>query len=149
MFPQIFKPYPVGNPWREMDRLHREMNRLFDHSRRQATDVAPGYPAMNIWTNEDGVAVTAELPGVHPETIDLSVVGDTLTISGSRQVNGLPEGASYHRRERKQGKFSRTFQFPFAVDSEGVEAKFEKGVLHISLPRAETTKPKKIPVVAG
>ena len=141
--------------WGEMERLRREMNRLFaDWSPRPGWGAAPAYPAMNVWTNEEGVVVTAELPGVAPEDMDISVVNETLTVSGTRQPELVRqpdevEGATYHRRERGQGKFTRSFQLPFRVESDQVEASFERGVLTIALPRAQEDKPKKITVKAG
>ena len=139
-----------ANPgWREMDRLRREMDRLFaDWSPRSGWNAAPAYPAMNVWTNEDGAVVTAELPGVAPEDIDISVVNETLTITGTRQPETV-EGATYHRRERSQGRFTRSFELPFRIESDQVEASFERGVLHITLPRAEADKPKRITAKAG
>jgi HSP20 family protein len=101
---------------------------------------------MNVWRNEEGVVITAELPGLKPEDIDISVVGDTLTLTGSRQAEELGENVKYHRRERGSGKFTRTFQLPFGVEADKVEATFEKGLLHIFLPRAEAEKPRKITV---
>jgi HSP20 family protein len=135
------------SPWQEMERLRREMNYLFDRSfagREELT--APGYPSLNIWTSEDSAVVTAELPGLNPEDIDISVEGDTLSLSGNRQPEVPQEGGTYHRRERRHGKFSRAFRLPFQVEPDKVEAIFEKGVLHISLPRAEEEKPKRIAV---
>ena len=139
--------YGFVTPWQEMERLQREVNRLFSDSFSLAGGrTAPGYPAMNVWTNEDGVVLTAELPGLSPDDINISVVGDTLTLTGSRNVDDLPEGAKYHRRERNFGKFSRSFQLPFSIEVDKVEAVFKNGVLHLSLPRAEAEKPKKIAV---
>jgi HSP20 family protein len=136
------------SPWREMRRLQHEMDRLFERER-TGLAAAPCYPAMNVWTNEDGAVVTAELPGVNADEIEISVVNDTLTVSGERQPEDVGEGGTYHRRERACGRFTRSFQLPFAVETGKVEATFEKGVLHISLPRAEADKPKKIAVKAG
>lgn len=139
--------YNSMNPWREIEQIQREMNRLassmntFNRSR-----VAPGYPAINVWANEEGVAVTAELPGVKPEDINISVVGQTFTLSGTRQPDDLKDGERYHRRERRHGKFTRTFELPFGVEADQVEAVFDKGVLQVSLPRAEEEKPRKITV---
>jgi len=139
--------YGIRTPWREMERLQRDLNRLFSDSfSRAGGRVGPSYPAINVWTNQDGAIVTAELPGVNPEDIDISVVGETLTLTGSRQPNALQDGEKYHRRERNFGKFSRTFQLPFQVVANKVEATFKNGVLHISLPRAEEDKPKKITI---
>ncbi|HDQ72581.1 MAG TPA: Hsp20/alpha crystallin family protein [Chloroflexi bacterium] len=134
------------SPWREMERLRREMNRLFATA--PAGRVAT-YPALNIWANEDGALVTAELPGVDPEAIDISVVGDTLTLKGSREPEAADEEQTYHRRERGYGSFSRSLQLPFSVEANEVDATFEKGILQINLPRAEADKPKKITVKAA
>lgn len=139
--------YGFKSPWREMERLHREVNRLFsDTFALTGGRTAPGYPAMNVWTNDEGAVITAELPGVEPDDIDISVINDTLTLTGSRRPNKLEAGEKYHRRERGYGHFTRTFQLPFQVEANKVEAIFEKGVLHISLPRAEADKPRKISV---
>ena len=147
MFRRPFGYYGYRSPWQEMERLRREVDRLFSDSFTVSGGrTAPSFPAINVWANEDGAVVTAELPGVNSEDIDISVVGDTLTLSGERQPEELGEGDKYHRRERGYGKFNRAFQLPFKVDSDKVEAMFEKGILHLSLPRAEVDKPKKIAV---
>jgi HSP20 family protein len=153
--PRRRSTWPTSSGWREMDRLRREMDRLFaDWPTHSGWTAAPAYPAMNVWTNEEGVVVTAELPGVAPEDMDISVVNETLTVTGTRQPELVRqaeevEGATYHRRERSQGRFTRSFQLPFRIEGDKVEAAFERGVLHIHLPRAEADKPKKISVKAG
>jgi HSP20 family protein len=149
MFRPSFSRYGSADPWQEVERVQREMNRLFSNFYASPrTRVAPSFPAMNVWANQESAVVTAELPGVNPEDIDISVVGETLTLTGSRTPEELKEGEKYHRRERGQGKFTRTFQLPFPVEADRVEAVFDKGVLHISLPRAEADKPKKISIKA-
>jgi HSP20 family protein len=131
-----------------MDRLQREMNRLFDDSYPTRFRPAPAYPAINVWTSEEGLQVTAEVPGVSPKDIDISVVGDTLTLSGVREPDKLKEGARYHRQERGYGNYSRSLQLPFSVNVDKVEATFKNGILSIILPRAEEDKPKKITIKA-
>jgi len=131
---------------REMDQLQREMNRLFERTYPRRYRMAPSYPALNVWASEDGAIVTAELPGIDSEDIDISIVGDTLTLSGDRKPDELEEDVRYHRRERGVGRFSRSIQLPFNVDKEAVEATFDKGVLRIQAPRIEEDKPKKITV---
>jgi HSP20 family protein len=144
-----FGRYSLANPWREIDHVQREMNRLFSSLYNSPrTQMTPSFPAMNVWTNPDGAVIMAELPGVNPEDIDISVVGETLTLTGFRPQEELKEGEKYHRRERSFGRFTRTFQLPFSVETDRVEAVFDKGVLHISLPRAEVDKPKKIAIKA-
>jgi HSP20 family protein len=134
--------------WREADRLRREMDRLFENSfPRVQRHRAPGFPAINVWTNdEEGIMVTAELPGFVPEDVDIAVTADTLTLSGRRQPKEMPPTARYHRRERSYGEFSRTFQLPFSVNRDQVKATIEKGVLQIVLPRADAEKPRQIKV---
>jgi HSP20 family protein len=129
-----------------MDRLQHEMNRLFDAYTPSSLRRAPGYPAMNIWTNEEGLVLTAEVPGVAPQDIDISVVGETLTLSGERKPDELKEGSRYHRQERGYGKFARSVQLPFPVDVSAVDATFKQGVLFVTMPRAEEDKPRKIAV---
>jgi HSP20 family protein len=77
------------------------------------------------------------------------VITNTLSVSGSRKRYELGEGERYHRRERGSGDFTRSFQLPFEVEAAGVEATYEKGLLRITLPRAEEDKPKKIAIKAG
>ena len=146
MLRRPFYGYSFTNPFREMERLQRDMNRLFDDFSRSGGRTAPSYPAINVWTNEEGAVVTAELPGLSPDDLDIAVVGDILTLTGERKAAELPEEAKYHRRERSFGKFSRSFQLPFNVEVDKVEAVFKNGILHLSLPRAEVEKPKKITV---
>jgi HSP20 family protein len=136
---------PRRSVWREVDRLQREMDRLMRLSTR---DSAPAFPPLNVWSGQDGALVTAEIPGVTPDELDISIVGESITLSGERQDGQLAEGERYHRRERGNGRFDRTLQLPFRIDPERVEASFKHGVLHISLPRAEDDKPKKISIKA-
>jgi HSP20 family protein len=140
------RPYRYRSPWREMERLRRDMNRLVSGISDQDAVATPGYPSINVWTSEDGAVVTAELPGVEASDIDISVVGDTLTLSGSRGSDELDEGGTYHRRERRHGRFTRAVKIPFPAEPDGVAAVFEKGVLTISLPRLEADKPRRITV---
>ncbi len=148
MFGRSF--WGLTSPWSEMERLRREMNRLFaSFPTISGARIAPGYPAMNVWMNEEGAVVTAELPGIDPEKLDIAVVENTLTLSGERKPLELAEGDVYHRRERGYGKFTRSFQLPFNVEANNVQAVYEKGVLRITLPRAEADKPRKIAVKAA
>jgi HSP20 family protein len=132
-----------------MERLQREMNRLFDSYSTDRQRSAPSYPAMNVWTKDDEAVLTAEVPGVTPEDIQISVVGETLTLSGERPAIDLDEDARYHRRERGYGRFTRSVQLPFRVDADAVAATFKNGILHVNLPRAEEDKPKRITVKAA
>jgi HSP20 family protein len=131
--------------WDEMERLQREINRLCESVDRGWTP-AGGFPAVNVWMNDEGAVVTAELPGVEVKDLEIGVVGETLTVSGERKLEDLPKDAVYHRQERGAGKFTRTVDLPFQVDGARVQATLEKGILRILLPRAEQDKPRKITV---
>ncbi len=134
--------FPQTSLWRDVARLQEEMNSLLSRS----LSTPAGFPAVNLWTGEDSAIVTAELPGVVLDDLDITVVGDTLTIRGNRNRDEVGEGATYHRRERGFGRFIRVVQLPFRVESEQVEATFKNGVLSIILPRAFADRPRKIQV---
>ena len=105
------------------------------------------YPPVNVWEESEVYHVEAELPGVLREYLNIQVTaGNVLTISGERKEESL-EGC-WHRRERGAGKFSRALTFPVALDPDKVEAKLENGVLHLSLPKAEAARPRRITVKA-
>lgn len=134
---------PMG---REIERMEREMNRLFGDM--YAGRGRSAAPLINIWVNEaeEDILLTAELPGMLPEDIDIAVAGNTLTLSGTRAEVDVPENGIVHRSECACGEFSRALRLPFMVDAGKVKAEFRKGVLQITLPRAEADKPKKITV---
>ena len=145
----MYKRYRMPTIWREMDQLQREMNRLMGYSYGKRPLSPLSFPAINIWTNEDEMILSAELPGLKAEDIDLNITADGLVLTGERSPAQVEEGARYHRRERSHGKFSRSIQLPFMVDPGKAKAVFKNGILEISLVRAEADKPKKIAVKAG
>lgn len=110
---------------------------------------SPAYPAVNVWQGTDSAAVTAELPGVAPEDLDISVKNNVLTIAGERKPPEAEGDATWLRRERAYGRFSRIVQLPFRVDRDRVEARFENGVLQIELHRPEEDKPRRIDIRAA
>jgi HSP20 family protein len=136
--------------WQELDRLRRDMDRLFETgSPRWQRTRSSAFPAVNMWTkDDDGVIITAELPGVAPDDLELSVTGDTLTLSGKR-MRGDDENNQYHRQERVFGSFTRTIQLPYSINQEKVEASLQNGLLKLTLPRAEAEKPKQIAIHAN
>jgi HSP20 family protein len=129
--------------WLELDRMQREVGRLSEGT---SIPYSQSFPSINLWAGEDAVMATAEVPGISPESINISVEGDLLTISGSRIVEELREGEKYHRQERPHGTFSRKVRLPFRVDGNKVNASYEKGILNVMLPRVEDDKPRKIAI---
>ncbi len=132
--------------WRGMRDLQNDMEFLLGGTR---GPIRKQYPMINAWVNEDGLIVSAELSGVDPEEMDISVVGDTLTLSGTRNGEDLPDGAEYYHRERDHGEFTRSLNLPFKVDVDEVEASFVNGILKLELPRLPEEKPKKILLKSG
>ena len=133
------------DPFREMRRLHREMDRLMSAG---AASGGAGFPAMNVHAGPDGVAITAEMPGVARDDLEISVHRDTVTLRGERR-NAVEGAKGYHRRERGTGRFTRTLGLPYAVDPEQVEARLADGVLELSLRRPESDKPRRIEITAS
>jgi HSP20 family protein len=144
LWPRVMRDLWGWDPWGEMRRLQGEMssalNGLWSPLARRV------FPAVNVWAGRDDAVVTAEVPGIRPAELDVQVVGDTLTVTGEREAERLPEGQDYLRQERPAGHFSRTIQLPYRVDPDKVEATYAKGVLRITLPRLEADKPKQINV---
>ena len=116
------------------------MNRVFGALRPGASRE---FPPINLWTGQDGVLVTAEVPGVSLDDIDITVHQNTLTLKG-KIAPEAPEDVTFHRRERSYGSFGRTVSLPYRVDPERVEASARNGILTITLPRPEADKPKRI-----
>lgn len=130
-------------PWSDFNRVQSDLGRLFDGF----AGTTRTYPAINIWTGEEGVILRAELPGFDTESLDLSIHGKTLTLKGQRQTVGKEEeNRRYHRRERKSGEFIRTVALPYTVENDEVSAHFENGILEVKLPRAKAELPRKIEV---
>lgn len=139
-------------PFNEMVSLRDAVNRLFEDSfiRPGAWPLPFEAAALSIPTDvietKDNVVVKMSAPGVKPEDIDISVVGDTLTIEGETKSEEQFEEGSYIRKERRFGSFQRTFSLPTSVTSDKAKAEFENGVLTLTLPKAEEAKPRSIKV---
>ncbi len=112
-------------------------------------EMEPGFPLLNIWSGPEDVLITAEIPGVDPSQIDISVTGDTLTLRGERVVEPTGKDHIPIRRERESGRFVRTLQLPFRVNNDKIDARYSSGVLHLTLPRPQEDKPRKISVKAS
>lgn len=137
-----------------VNRLRSEMDRLFDQHFQPASVfgqfAAPwerAFPALNVWEDEQNLFAEAEVPGLSLEDIELTVVGNELAIKGKRSPDER-EGVTFHRRERGVGAFTRTLRMPVEIDAERVAATLEHGVLTVTLPKAETAKPRRIEVRA-
>lgn len=133
-----------ADPMQEFNRLYGDMDRLFGNRSERLT-----FPRINVWSNQDETVVSAELPGVDPKDIKLTVKDNDLTIEGERTSEPLAESDIQVRRERPTGRFIRNLRLPFEVEADKIVARYEHGLLKVRLPRREATKPRKIEVAVG
>ncbi len=136
--------------WDPLRELQREMGRLFEGlDPFQPLRHVRQYPPLNVYDAGEGYILSAQLPGLAADDVELSITGETLTMRGERK---RPEGVkddSYRRQERPMGRWSRTITLPDRVDSAGVSASFTNGILTVHLPKAENAKPRHITVNTG
>ena len=137
-----FNSAVVVNPFmRDFDALFRELTQPV---RRQAP--RERVPAADITESESGVTLRLDIPGVEAKDIQVKVENDVLSVQAERKAEKQPEGVTVHRQERGFGVFARTFALPETVDASKVEARYENGVLTLTLPRREESKPRVIEV---
>jgi HSP20 family protein len=146
------------DPLREFDQLRREVDRAFSNlgiDARFRNAFLPGraaraYPLVKMWGDADKVVVEALAPGVSPDTFEINILRNQLTVSGEKSrtpENIKPE--QYHRSERAAARFVRTLALPSEVDDTRVTAEYRNGILRLTLPKVEAAKPKKITVKAA
>ena len=144
-------PWP-DDPWASFDELRRGMDALFGRrGAGVAFQAAPGaYPPVNLYESEDGYVLTAELPGVRSEDVEVMLEGHRLVLRGERRIE-IPKDdrTSIHRLERPSGRFRRAFELPADVDAEKVEAVHRHGVLVLRLPRSAAARPRQVAVQTG
>lgn len=142
------------DPVREMSQMRRMMDRMFDDSWLDAPvrwTREEGFPlALDLVEDTDAYTVTASIPGVQPDDVEITLTDNVLTIKGETRheenVAKNVEEKNYHLRERSFGSFTRSVRLPMPVDADNVDASHENGVLTLRLPKLEAVKPKKIAV---
>jgi HSP20 family protein len=136
-------------------RFRDEMDHLFDRFWRDpwGTGLADAFPSgsalglrMNLSESEGEVTVTAELPGVDPKDVDISVSDNLLTIRGEKKQEKEDRKRNYHYVERRFGSFHRSIQLPSSIDANKVDASFKNGILTVTLQKRQDAKPKRIAV---
>ena len=107
------------------------------------------YPPVNLVKTAEGFVLTAELPGVASEDIDISIEGATVTLAGHRKIEYVTgEGTAIHRRERQSGNFRRAFELPVEIDLDSAKARYKDGVLTLRLPKSPALQPRQIKIEA-
>ena len=136
------------DPFQELESLQRQMDRLFQNIvgvERYPRRVGV-YPLVNISEDSDHIFVRAELPGVNPEDLDITIKDQHLVLRGERKIPTEEKKVNYHRRERESGFFRRVLRLPAQVDPSKVEAACQDGILTITLAKPEEVKPRQIKV---
>ena len=138
-------------PFEGLNRLNSRINDLFGESvgrARAVPSAAMGawLPPVDILESKDAYLIRAELPGMKKEDFNLEVNEGTLTLSGERKAEALTDGVEYHRAERVNGKFSRSFYLPQTVKQDGIKATYRDGILEIHVPKVEEAKPRQIAI---
>ncbi|HEB77049.1 MAG TPA: Hsp20/alpha crystallin family protein [Methylothermaceae bacterium] len=143
-------------PFSLLNQLQRELERSFESLRSElfrgegeAPATVEWAPAVDIKEEADRYIVQADLPGIKPEDIEVTLEKGVLTIKGHRETEAKEEKENYKRIERFYGSFFRRFTLPETVDEEKIEAKYENGVLTVVIPKKPEVQPKKIPVKAA
>lgn len=143
-------------PWQELEELRRDLERLMRTELGRPAfpfrvAFLPGrsaraYPLINVHEDSENVYVQALAPGLDPEKLELTVLGNTLTISGEKPAPAGVKPEAFHRNERCAGRFLRTIELPTEVDRDRVEARYTNGLLSIKLARAEAARPRQVKV---
>jgi HSP20 family protein len=141
--------YTYSNPWRELDQLTNRLTRMFEGSSFPAPANGGAWaPAVSVEETENELILTAELPGMKPEDVDVQIENNILTIRGQKQEERKEddEGRRYHLWERSWGSFERSFTLPRTIRGDDVSAEFEDGLLHIRMPKAPEARSRRIEV---
>lgn len=135
------------SPFRPLNQINRDLNRFFDGGRlSQFTEGANWSPQVDIVENDEAFVVTADMPGVKPEEMEISLHHGVLTIKGERNTENEVTESDFTRRERVRGTFYRQFNLPETADEDTVSAKSNDGVLEITIPKASKAKPRIVSV---
>jgi HSP20 family protein len=133
------------------DRIQRMVNETLGGLDWQYRDSAAAswVPAVDVFEEADNIRITAEIPGVRPEDVDISLEGNLLTIRGTKQQEAEEKTERVHRYERTYGAFERSFTLPASVEPKDIKAGYDHGVLTVTLPKSERAKPRQIQIELG
>jgi HSP20 family protein len=133
------------DPFRQMERFEEELGKLFT---RPAMPTGTWMPAVDVEQTPTEIVLTFDLPGMSPDDVKIELHDRTLTISGEREEMRDEQHEGYHARERVFGQFGRSFTLPYPVQPDEIRAEFEKGELHLHVPRPVEAQPQRIEIAA-
>ena len=147
---QTWKPFRELAPFREFERVRRQMDRLWDSflegGLRRRSEEGEWLPSLDVAETKSELVVKAEAPGLDPKDIDISLSDGVLTIKGEKRQEKEEKEADYHLVERSYGSFTRSVQLPREVQSDKISASYKNGILKITLPKSEEAKKKEIKI---
>ncbi len=138
------------SPWQELEEMQNRLSRAFGESSPLARDGHDWLPAVNVEETKEELVLTAELPGMNQEDVEIELENNVLTVRGSKeQTREESEDRRYHLWERRWGSFQRSFTLPRTVSPERIAATFENGVLTIHMPKVAEARSRRIEIHAG
>lgn len=140
------------DPFRDLVTLREKMNRLFEEaftSRGEEKDLVASTwtPSVDIYETESDLVLTAEVPGIDENDVEIKIEDNTLTIKGDRNFEKETKEENYHRIERSYGSFYRSFTLPRNIDQDKIKAENENGILKVIMPKKPELKPKKVKIL--
>jgi HSP20 family protein len=138
-------------PFRELERMRREMDRLWDsffeeRPRRKAEEIGEWRPSLDVSETKNDLVVKAEIPGIDPKDIDISLTNDLLIIKGEKKQEKEEKEENYHLIERSYGAFTRSIRLPKEVQSDKIIASYKNGILKVTLPKSEEAKKREVKI---
>lgn len=142
-----FPTYGLRAQFEEMDRVKRYLDQVLGQTNRSLLERrnAGVFPLVNLTETQDAYILRAEIPGVPADKLDIQTMGRNITISGERTIE-TNQSAKYHRREREGGRFSRAISLPGEIDRDKISATLKNGIVKLTVPKAEKSKPRKIEI---
>ena len=140
---------PVFSPWSELEEMTHRLNRMFSEpGSGEASRRAFWTPAVNVEETNEELRLTAELPGMNIDDIEIEVENNILSLRGEKREEEEKEGRRYHVWERCYGSFERSFTLPRTVKADDISAQFRDGILHVQMPKAPEAKSRRISIKA-
>jgi len=135
------------DPWKELDRMRQEIDGILGRTHH---GISRRFPPINIYDAGDDIVVSAELPGMSKDQVNVTYSDGVLTLAGERRdPERALEGYSMLRQERPVGRFEKSFEIPTKIDPGKISARFRSGIMTINLAKAEEAKPKTIPITVA
>jgi HSP20 family protein len=146
----VWKPFGELAPFRDFERMRRDMDRLwesfFERGTLRGEEAGEWLPSLDVAETKNEIVVKAEVPGLEPKDIDISLSDGLLTIKGEKKQEREEKEENYHLVERSYGSFTRSIRLPKEVQSDKINASYKNGVLKVVLPKSEEAKKKEVKI---